>query len=741
MKKLNFLTKLLLLCIMIVGGTNGAWADDDPNLEVIFSRVDSENSTAAWTRYIKNYSTEGVTLLGYGYSSATTSFGTYSDYNSTRYYADNSSCSNNSSSIGSYYFSVKTSSKIIKKVSFLLTHNSTSSNTLTPVLFGWEGTPSTTADIVDDSQSKTISNRNYSDAQWYDYDFSSAENSLREVRLYRRMSKDVVTVDDTKIAQKGTGITFRIWGVRVWTETISVAPSTPTISINSGAVNGQTAISIGSTNAERIYYCWSDNEVAPEKGNAAYSSVIGASYVGKVPNVTATKYLHVYGYNSIGTTNIISREYNITKYQLPAGLSYSITSRSGIKGGSVVNTLTNPNELSVTYSISNNGTGSTINSTTGTITVGTIPGVETITATSDETDDYLAGEATYTLIVRADVSDIEAVSPGYVFIGANITNDGTTKLDADRLYDSNHIFSPLGNDKASSKGSSIFSDTKSYLNCIRLKSKTQDVLVFKVDRPCKVTFYAESTGQSTPRPIKVGTSADDSTYGTIPDSDPVDGDHTITITTAGVIYLTGTGDRFLAGFEVDNLTIPATIASSQYTTLASNYALNYEDASTESVGAIALTAYAISSITNTSVTLTSIEEAPGGEGLILKGTAGATYQIPVIASAETISNELSAAVTATAVESESVYVVSGGQLKLYTGTNVPAGKAYLLKNKVPNDARGLSFAFGDEMVTGILDFGNGRINMLGDFYDLSGRKVIKPSKGMYVTNGYKVIIK
>ena len=89
--------------------------------------------------------------------------------------------------------------------------------------------------------------------------------------------------------------------------------------------------------------------------------------------------------------------YNLTATQLPAGLAYSNTALSKYLGdANFTNTLTNPHSLTVTYSITNNGTGSTINTTTGEVTVGSIEGTETITASSEATSDYLAGEATYT---------------------------------------------------------------------------------------------------------------------------------------------------------------------------------------------------------------------------------------------------------------------------------------------------------------------------------------------------------
>lgn len=188
--------------------------------------------------------------------------------------------------------------------------------------------------------------------------------------------------------------------------------------------------------------------------------------------------------------------------------------------------------------------------------------------------------------------------------------------------------------------------------------------------------------------------------------------------------------------------VPVTVAESGWTSLASAYALDFanaEDASSNKN----LKAYVISDITSSAVTLTSVESAPAETGLILKGTASTAYTIPVSASPASITtNELSAAVTATAVETESVYVVSGGELKLFTGTEIPAGKAYLQKSKVDAvGARSLSFIFDDE-TTGISNVENSQRQLLdGDFYNLAGQRVAAPAKGMYIVNGRKVVIK
>ena len=211
---------------------------------------------------------------------------------------------------------------------------------------------------------------------------------------------------------------------------------------------------------------------------------------------------------------------------------------------------------------------------------------------------------------------------------------------------------------------------------------------------------------------------------------------------AGDVTITGTSAHIYS-YVTFTPTVSATIATSGYTSLASSYALDFANAIKEDAGDDALTAYYISNITKTSVTLTSVEQAPAGEGLILKGSAGKTYTIPAIASADAITNQLSGAVTATSVGANTTYALSGGKLKLFTGTEIPAGKAYLLKSKVPVSANELTLDFGEgSEATGIESVEKAEIELLnGDFFNLAGQRVAQPTKGLYVVNGKKVIIK
>ena len=180
-----------------------------------------------------------------------------------------------------------------------------------------------------------------------------------------------------------------------------------------------------------------------------------------------------------------------------------------------------------------------------------------------------------------------------------------------------------------------------------------------------------------------------------------------------------------------------TIAASGYSTLATTCGLDF--ANTTPAG---LEAYVASAVSASAVTLTQVTEAPASTGVILKGDASTVYTIPVKADAAAVgTNYLHAAVTATACAANEVYILQSGQFHLVNAAStVPAGKAYLLASDVPASAPDfLGFSF--DGTTGIESVETPKNVMNGEFYNLAGQRVANPTKGLYIVNGKKVIVK
>ena len=191
-------------------------------------------------------------------------------------------------------------------------------------------------------------------------------------------------------------------------------------------------------------------------------------------------------------------------------------------------------------------------------------------------------------------------------------------------------------------------------------------------------------------------------------------------------------------------TVTATIGATGWTTFASPYALNLNGmtASEGTVKAYYASASDESNVTMTSTTATVI----AGEGLMLKGTAGATITIPVVASGDAISgNMLVGCTTETPVaKSETCYVLvnNGGTAEFQSlktnGATIPAGKAYL--NTVVNSAR-LTIRLDEEDPTAInvIEAANAKAGGLKDGKYLIGNKIVLVKNGVkYGANGQKL---
>jgi len=157
-------------------------------------------------------------------------------------------------------------------------------------------------------------------------------------------------------------------------------------------------------------------------------------------------------------------------------------------------------------------------------------------------------------------------------------------------------------------------------------------------------------------------------------------------------------------------------------------------------------AYYISAKDDESVTLTPITQIPAGEGFIFNAEAGDYEFAAATTQTAAINNLLVGTATETAVAANSIYVLDKINdttvgMRLYSGTTIAAGKAYL--PKTGNDSRSLRLVIADD-ATGIVSIENGKLNIengAGAWYDLQGRQVAKPQKGLYIVGGKKVILK
>jgi len=154
------------------------------------------------------------------------------------------------------------------------------------------------------------------------------------------------------------------------------------------------------------------------------------------------------------------------------------------------------------------------------------------------------------------------------------------------------------------------------------------------------------------------------------------------------------------------------------------------------------------------VTLTRITDVPANTGIVVKGAAG-TYSIPT-GPGETIVSNMLRGVTMNTVLNKvdgdyTNYILAkkNGSLGFYAvvdGSTLSAHKAYLPlpTASLPSGARSIKLVFEDGGTTGVSEAShiNDNGEMINDnVYDLQGRRVTKPTRGLYIVNGRKFVIK
>ncbi len=180
--------------------------------------------------------------------------------------------------------------------------------------------------------------------------------------------------------------------------------------------------------------------------------------------------------------------------------------------------------------------------------------------------------------------------------------------------------------------------------------------------------------------------------------------------------------------------ITATITSAGYATFSCNH---------EVIIPSSITAYYAVQKDASTVTLKEIEDRviPAEEGVVLAGAAG-TVDLKIIVHGKTKieGNLLKANLTAGTPSEPQYYtlaVESGSPVfKASTGGVLAAGKAYLVLPELSEGRLSIEL----EGTTGISTVASGQ-EVDGQMFDLQGHRVAQPTKGLYIMNGKKLMVK
>lgn len=192
--------------------------------------------------------------------------------------------------------------------------------------------------------------------------------------------------------------------------------------------------------------------------------------------------------------------------------------------------------------------------------------------------------------------------------------------------------------------------------------------------------------------------------------------------------------------------VPVTMGTAGYATFACTEAL---DLSTLPDG---LTAYR-AVVDGKTVTFKPISQAvPANTGLLLKGANNGNYEITIANSGAEVEggNAFLVNTAGTTFSGDNDYYYFGLKKNTFTfGTfdpakvAIPVNKAYLkiAKSAFPAGARELSLVFEEESTGMDASLVNSEKRILNsEIYDLQGRRVVKPVKGLYIVNGKKVMV-
>ena len=176
----------------------------------------------------------------------------------------------------------------------------------------------------------------------------------------------------------------------------------------------------------------------------------------------------------------------------------------------------------------------------------------------------------------------------------------------------------------------------------------------------------------------------------------------------------------------------------KWMTFYNNYANFQADASTKVYKA---------TVSGTGVVLTEVEDriVNAGTAVILRSSSDPVMTRTATASTDTHSNDLVGTMTETATPANAYTLANGSQglgFYHYTGSNVAAGKAYLIYS----GASAARSYIGFNETTGIVKMDDGRgkkEDVDGTWYNLDGRKLQgePKDKGLYIKDGNIVVVK
>lgn len=197
------------------------------------------------------------------------------------------------------------------------------------------------------------------------------------------------------------------------------------------------------------------------------------------------------------------------------------------------------------------------------------------------------------------------------------------------------------------------------------------------------------------------------------------------------------GDGALKSITIKEATKETITPAKEYTTLTSANALDFTGSSIE--------AYIVKDddANDGVITLTQVNKVPANTGLVLKASeVGTAVNVPFLTgdADDVTGNKMTGSATETTeITANGGYILKDGKFHPANAGSLAKGKAYL-KIAVSAAAPVMSFDSEGSSTTAIDTIEKSTIKN-GVYYNLAGQRVAQPTKGLYIVNGKKYIVK
>ena len=151
-----------------------------------------------------------------------------------------------------------------------------------------------------------------------------------------------------------------------------------------------------------------------------------------------------------------------------------------------------------------------------------------------------------------------------------------------------------------------------------------------------------------------------------------------------------------------------------------------------------VTAFIVTSTTETAVVMEAVESIPAGTAVVVKGAAG-TYYLDAASSTDDVTGNLLLASDGTVVGAPNIYALANkdkgvGFYPVASTVTIPEGKAYL---EIESKAKAFYGLFEDDATA--IDNLNVDANLNETIYNLAGQRINKAQKGVNIVNGKKIL--